>query len=196
MRQRAVGLSYIVSCGNQAGVGIEDYVDFLIDDEDTAVIGVFVEGFKRPNRLREVAARARARRKPIVALKVGRSENARQAMLAHTGSLAGTPEIVEAVLKQSGIVQVTSINEMIDTLTLMSTAGHFQRKGRRLAVLSGLGGECGNLSDVAERGGIELPRWPRPPSRRSAASCPTSPTRATRSTAPAPCTRTPLSSRD
>jgi len=92
-----------------------------------------------------------------VVLKVGRSENARQAMLAHTGSLAGTPEIVEAVLKQSGIVQVTGLNEMIDTLALMSMAGRFDRKGGRVAVLSGLGGECGNLSDVAERVGVELP---------------------------------------
>jgi len=157
MRQRAVGLSYIVSCGNQAGVSVEDYVEFLVDDEDTAVVGLFVEGFKQPDKLREVAVRARARRKPIVALKVGRSESARQAMLAHTGSLAGTPEIVEAVLKQSGIVQVTSLNEMIDTLALMSMAASFSRTGWRVAVLSGLGGECGNLSDVADRVGIDLP---------------------------------------
>ncbi|HEU4367575.1 MAG TPA: acetate--CoA ligase family protein [Methylomirabilota bacterium] len=157
MRQRAAGLSYIVSCGNQAGLGVEDYVDFLVEDDDTAVIGVFVEGFKRPERLREVAARARARRKPVVVLKVGRSENARQAMLAHTGSLAGAPEIVEAVLKQSGLVQVTSLNEMIDTLALMAAAGRYARKSWRLAVLSGLGGECGNLSDIADRVGVELP---------------------------------------
>jgi acyl-CoA synthetase (NDP forming) len=157
MRQRAVGLSYIVSCGNQAGVGVEDYVDFLVDDADTTVIGVFVEGFKRPERLRAVAARAAARRKPIVALKVGRSENARQAMLAHTGSLAGAPEIVEAVLRQAGIVQVGSIGEMIDTVALMSMAGGYARKSWRLAVLSGLGGECGNLSDVADRVGMDLP---------------------------------------
>ena len=157
MRQRAVGLSYIVSCGNQAGVGVEDYVEFLVDDEDTAVIGVFVEGFRRPDKLRAVAARARERRKPLVVLKVGRSENARQAMLAHTGSLAGTPEIVEAVLKQSGIVQVTSLNEMIDTLALFSMATGYRRRDVRVVVLSGLGGECGNLSDAAERVGVPLP---------------------------------------
>jgi acyl-CoA synthetase (NDP forming) len=157
MRQRAVGVSFIVSCGNQAGLGVEDYVEFLVEDADTTVIGVFVEGFRRPERLREVAARARARRKPLVVLKVGRSENARQAMLAHTGSLAGTPEIVEAMLRQSGVVQVTSLNEMLDTLALMSMAGRFARPGWRLVVLSGLGGECGNLSDVAERVGVELP---------------------------------------
>jgi acetyltransferase len=157
MRQRAIGLSYIVSCGNQAGVSVEDYAEFLVEDEDTAVIGLFVEGFKQPDRLRAVAARARAQRKPLVALKVGRSENARQAMLAHTGSLAGTPEIVEAVLRQSGIVQVTTLGEMLDTLALMSAAGGFARKSWRLAVLSGLGGECGNLSDAADRVGVELP---------------------------------------
>ena len=157
MRQRGVGLSYIVSCGNQAGLTVEDYLEFLVADEDTAVIGVFVEGFKQPVKLRKVAALARERRKPIVALKVGRSENARQAMLAHTGSLAGTPEIIDAVLKQSGIVQVTSLNEMIDTVALMDAAKDYRRRGWRVAVLSGLGGECGRMADVADRAGVDLP---------------------------------------
>jgi acyl-CoA synthetase (NDP forming) len=157
MQQRRVGLSYIVSCGNQAGVTVEDYVEFLVDDEDTAVVGVFVEGFKQPAKLRQVAARARERRKPIVVLKVGRSENARQAMLAHTGSLAGTPEIIEALLRQSGIIQVTSLNEMLDTLALLPAARGVRRAGWRTAVLSGLGGECGRVADVADREGVELP---------------------------------------
>jgi acetyltransferase len=156
MEQRRVGLSYIVSCGNQAGVTVEDYVEFLVEDEDTAVIGVYVEGFKQPAKLREVAARAHERRKAIVALKVGRSENARQATLAHTGSLAGTPEIIEAVLKQSGIVAVAGLNEMLDTLTLLSAARHY-RGGWRTAILSGLGGECGRVADVADGVGVELP---------------------------------------
>src|SRR5712692_5453079 len=119
MLQRRVGVSYIVSCGNQGGVTVEDYVEFLVDDPDTAVIGVYVEGFKQPAKLRRVAARARELRKPIVALKVGRSENARQAALAHTGSSAGTPETIEALLRESGIIQVTSLNEMLDTLALL-----------------------------------------------------------------------------
>jgi acetyltransferase len=156
MEQRRVGLSYIVSCGNQAGVSVEDYIEFLVDDDDTSVIGVYVEGFKQPAKLREVAARAHERRKAIVALKVGRSENARQATFAHTGSLAGTPEIIEAVLKQSGIVAVASLNEMLDTLTLLSAARHY-RGGWRTAILSGLGGECGRVADVADGVGVELP---------------------------------------
>ena len=157
MQQRGVGLSYIVSCGNQAGVSVEDYVEFLVHDDDTAVIGVFVEGFRRPEKLRDVAAVARDRRKPIVALKVGQSANAREAMLAHTGSLAGTPEIVEAVLKQSGIVRVASLNEMIDTLVLMTAAPRDGRPSARVVVVSGLGGECGRVADAAARAGVELP---------------------------------------
>ncbi len=157
MQQRAVGLSYIVSCGNQAGVTVEDYIAFLVEDDDTAVVGAFVEGFKKPETLRQAAARARALAKPIVMLKVGRSENARQAMLAHTGSLAGTPEIIEAVLRQSGIVQVSSINEMIDTLALLAAARHHTPRAWKVGILSGLGGECGHAADAAERAGVELP---------------------------------------
>jgi acetyltransferase len=154
--QRALGLSYIVSCGNQAGVCVEDYLEFLVADPDTRVIGVFVEGFRRPAKLRHVAAQALAAGKPIVALKVGQSENARQAMLSHTGSLAGTPEIVAATLRHSGIATVSSLNEMIDTLTLLA-APAASRAGGRVAVLSGLGGECGRVADAAERAGLELP---------------------------------------
>ena len=157
MKERHVGISYIVSCGNQAGVSVEDYVEFLVDDEDTRVIGVFVEGFRQPAKLRQAAMRARELGKTIVVLKVGESENARQAMLAHTGSLAGTPEIIRAVLNQSGIVQVESLNEMIDTLALMPALARHRRSGWRVAVLSGLGGECGRVSDVAARVGVELP---------------------------------------
>jgi acetate---CoA ligase (ADP-forming) len=157
MQQRRVGLSYIVSCGNQAGLTVEDYVEFMVEAEDTTVIGAFVEGFKKPERFRRAAARARELRKPIVVLKVGRSENARQAMLAHTGSLAGTPEIIEAVLRQGGIVQVSSINEMIDTLALLSAAARHAPRSWRVGILSGLGGECGRASDAADRAGVELP---------------------------------------
>src|SRR5213593_3778289 len=157
MQQRRVGLSYIVSCGNQAGLTVEDYVQFLVEDPATTVVGAFVEGFKQPQRFRRAAARARELRKPIVVLKVGRSENARQAMLAHTGSLAGTPEIIDAVLRQSGVVQVSSLNEMIDTLALLPAAGRYSRRGWRVGILSGLGGESGRASDSADRAGVELP---------------------------------------
>jgi acyl-CoA synthetase (NDP forming) len=156
VKQRGLGISYVVSCGNQAGVSVDDYVHFLVEDDETAVVAVFLEGFRKPDRLREAAARAREREKPIVVLKVGRSENARQAMLAHTGSLAGSAEIIDATLRQAGIVQVTSLNEMLDTVALAAAARN-HRRGWRVTVFSGLGGECGRVSDVADATGVDLP---------------------------------------
>src|SRR5262249_6260140 len=121
------------------------------------VIGLYVEEFKRPDKLRAVALRARERGKPIVALKVGRSENARQAALAHTGSLAGSPEAVDALLRESGNVTVTNLGERIDSLALIPAARAPRRPGWRTAVLTGLGGEAGRAADAADREGIELP---------------------------------------
>jgi acetate---CoA ligase (ADP-forming) len=157
MHQRRVGVGYVVSCGNQGGVTVEDYAEFLVNDPDVSVIGLYVEGFKQPAKLRTVAARARELRKPVVALKVGRSENARQAALAHTGSHAGTPETVDRLLGESGIIAVTNLNEMIDTLALLPAARAMRRPRWRTAVLSGLGGECGRSADAADREGVELP---------------------------------------
>jgi acetate---CoA ligase (ADP-forming) len=156
MRGRGVGFSYVVSCGNQAGTTIEDYLEFMVEDERTRVIAAFVEGFKQPAKLRAVAARAAERRKALVVMKVGRSENARQATLAHTGSLAGTPEIIEATLRQSGIVQVFSLNEMIETVALLAGAVDYYGPWRT-AVCTGSGGECGHVADAAAHVGIDLP---------------------------------------
>src|SRR5437867_2370162 len=91
---RKVGFSFVVSCGNQAGVAIEDYLDYLVDDPATEVIAAFVEGFRQPRRLPGIARRTAAQRKPIVILKVGRSAEPRQNALTHTGSLAADAELM------------------------------------------------------------------------------------------------------
>jgi acetyltransferase len=156
MAQRRIGFSYLISCGNQAGLTVEDFMGCLVDDEDTQVIGAFVEGFKQPEKLRRVAARAATKCKPLVVMKVGRSDNARQATLAHTGVLAGEADIVEATLKQLGIVQVYSLNEMIETLALLSAARDYDG-GWRVVVTTGSGGECGHAADAAAQVGLDLP---------------------------------------
>ncbi|HVA23326.1 MAG TPA: acetate--CoA ligase family protein [Chloroflexota bacterium] len=156
-RQRKVGFSFVVSCGNQAGVGIEDYLDYLVDDPNTQVISAFVEGFREPRRLPGIAARAAAQRKPIVLLKVGHSEEARANALTHTGSLAGDAEIMDALLAQHGIIQVFSLDELNETTALLSLAKD-KRAGWRVGVLSGSGGECGRVSDAAQGTGMRFPR--------------------------------------
>ena len=159
MLNRHVGLSYIVSCGNQAGATVEEYFNYLVEDPNTRAIAGFVEGFKQPQQLLAVARKAAERNKPLILLKGGRSEVSQRAAATHSGSLAGAAEVIDAAFRQSGIVSVRSINELIDTISLFSCDAFIKRYsgGRRLGVLSGSGGECTLVSDAAASVGLEVP---------------------------------------
>jgi acetyltransferase len=159
MLNRHVGLSYIVSCGNQAGATIEEYFNYLIEDPHTRVIAAFVEGFKQPRKLLAAAEKAAAHQKPLIILKGGRSEVSRRAAATHSGSLAGAAEVFDAAFRQTGAIAVRSLNELIDTISLFSCdtfIGRY-RGGRRIGVLSGSGGECTLVSDAAAHVGVEVP---------------------------------------
>ncbi|MEX0803243.1 MAG: acetate--CoA ligase family protein [Candidatus Binatia bacterium] len=159
MLNRHVGLSHIVSCGNQAGATVEEYFNYLIEDENTRVIAAFVEGFKQPHKLLAVARQAAARNKPLIILKGGRSEVSQRAAATHSGSLAGAAEVIDAAFRQGGIISVRSLNELIDTTSLFSSATFvkYYNGGRRIGVLSGSGGECTLVSDAAADIGLEVP---------------------------------------
>jgi acetyltransferase len=159
MLNRHVGLSHIISCGNQSGATIEEYINYFVEDASTRVIAVFVEGFKQPERLLEVARKAAEANKPLIILKGGRSEVSKRAAATHSGSLAGAAEVVDAAFRQGGIVSVRSINELIDSVSVFSCDGFIERYrgGRRIGVLSGSGGECTLASDAAANVGVEVP---------------------------------------
>jgi acetyltransferase len=159
MLNRQVGLSHIISCGNQAGATVEEYLNYLVEDENTRVIAAFVEGFKQPEKLLAVAAKAVERNKPLIVLKGGRSEVSQRAAATHSGSLAGSAEVIDAAFRQNGIVQVRSINELIDTVSIFSCDGYMNKYkgGRRIGVLSGSGGECTLVCDAAANAGLEVP---------------------------------------
>jgi acetyltransferase len=159
MLNRHVGLSHIVSCGNQAGATVEEYFNYLVEDQNTRVIAGFVEGFKEPHRLLAVARKAVERNKPLIILKGGRSEVSQRAAATHSGSLAGAAEVVDAAFRQSGVVSVRSINELIDAISVFSCDNFVKqyRGGRRIGVLSGSGGECTLVSDAAASVGLEVP---------------------------------------
>ena len=159
MLNRHVGLSHIVSCGNQAGATVEEYFNYLIEDENTRVIAGFVEGFKQPHLLLAVAHKAAERNKPLIILKGGRSEVSQRAAATHSGSLAGAAEVVDAAFRQTGVVSVRSINELIDATSVFSCDGFVKHYlgGRRIGVLSGSGGECTLVSDAAASVGLEVP---------------------------------------
>ncbi|MGE5215919.1 MAG: acetate--CoA ligase family protein [Chloroflexota bacterium] len=159
MLNRGVGLSHIVSCGNQAGATVEEYFNYFVEDENTRVIAAFVEGFKQPHKLLEVARKAAARAKPLIILKGGRSDVSQRAAATHSGSLAGAAEVIDAAFRQTGVVSVRSLNELMDAVSLFSCEKFIQRYrgGRRIGVLSGSGGECTLVSDAAASAGLEVP---------------------------------------
>jgi acetate---CoA ligase (ADP-forming) len=159
MLNRHVGLSHIVSCGNQAGVTVEEYFNYFIEDENTHIVAAFVEGFKQPAKLMAVAQKALEHNKPLIILKGGRSEVSQRAAATHSGSLAGAAEVIDAAFRQAGVVQVRTLNELIDTVSLFSCETFVKRHngGRRIGVLSGSGGECTLVSDAAMNVGLEVP---------------------------------------
>jgi len=159
MLNRRVGLSHIVSCGNQAGATVEEYFNYLVEDENTRVIAAFVEGFKQPHKLLDVARKAAAHNKPLIILKGGRSEVSQRAAATHSGSLAGAAEVIDAAFRQTGVVAVRTLNELIDAVSVFSCDTFIKRYdgGRRIGVLSGSGGECTLASDAAANAGLEVP---------------------------------------
>lgn len=155
---RGVGLSLMVSTGNEALVSATDIMRYLIDDDETRVVAAFLESVRQPREFRSVAERALEAGKPIVALKVGRSEQGARTALAHTGALAGDDRIIDAAFRQLGVIRVESLEEMLATAGYLGY--HPGVKGRRIAAVTPSGGACDLLADRAASEGLELPEYP------------------------------------
>ncbi|MCI9068695.1 MAG: hypothetical protein HFI65_08540 [Lachnospiraceae bacterium] len=104
-----------ISIGNMADLDFADLLEWLADDETTTVIGIYMEGYEDGRRLAEIFRKI-TRKKPVVVLKVGRSSLGSAAANSHTGSMAGSDRVYDAMFKQTGAVRVETIDELIDTL--------------------------------------------------------------------------------
>ena len=155
---RGVGLSLMVSTGNEALVSATDIMRYLVEDEETRVVAAFLESVRQPDDFREMAEMAMLAGKPVVALKVGRSEQGARTALAHTGALAGDDRIVDAAFRQLGVIRVDSLEEMLATAGYLGY--HPGVRGRRIAAVTPSGGACDLLADRAAAEGLELPDFP------------------------------------
>lgn len=153
----AIGLSLLVSMGNESMISVTDVVDYLLEDNDTRSIALFLESIRHPDELRRVAAKARERQKPIVAYKIGRSEASAHTALAHTGALVGNDAVNDAAFRQLGILRVHSLEDLLTTAALAGYCGPLP--GRRMGVVTPSGGACDILADLAEEAGIVLPAF-------------------------------------
>jgi acyl-CoA synthetase (NDP forming) len=155
MQQRGLPLSYVMTAGNQAQTGLSEIALGLIEDERVSVLGLHIEGFDSVSGFEALAARARELKKPIVAMKVGRSEQAQKATVSHTASLAGSDAASNAFLKRLGIARVDTIPSFLETLKLLHVVGPLD--GARLSSMSCSGGEASVMADAAVGRPVSFP---------------------------------------
>ncbi len=147
MQTRGLPIAYVVTSGNQAQTSLCDLACGLLADPRVTALGLHVEGFGDKAALERLAATARQTKKPVVVLKVGKSEQARQATLSHTASLAGGDAVADAVLARLGLGRVETLPALLETLKLLHVAGPLQ--GAAISSMSCSGGEASLMSDAA-----------------------------------------------
>ena len=148
--------SYNISAGNGKIVQMEDYMDFLVDDEDTKVVSIYIEGVKNADKFAAVLKKAAEKRKPVVILKAGRSAKGGAIAASHTGSLSGSDASFDAVLKKFGAIRVDDLEELIAMSLMLSTMKRMPEKAT-FAYMNLSGGETGICADVGSLNGIEYP---------------------------------------
>ena len=155
MQQRGLPIAYTITAGNQAQQGLARIAQTVIRDDRVTALGLYIESFGDIADFEELARLSQALGKPIVALKVGRSQESQLATISHTASLAGSSAGSDAVLARLGIARVGSPAALLETLKLFHCHGRLT--GGRIASLSCSGGEASVMADTAAHCGLTFP---------------------------------------
>lgn len=157
---RQIGFSYLISTGNEADLEISDFVKYLSEDAFTEIIAIFLEGVKNGKKFIEALDCASERSKPVVILKIGRTEQGRRSAITHTGNMTGKDDIYQAIFKQKGVIRVDDLDDLFEVSSLLSKLG---RKGvKHLGVVTTSGGLGGLIADKCGEFGITLPEISEP----------------------------------
>ncbi|MFM0670063.1 acetate--CoA ligase family protein [Paraburkholderia sediminicola] len=159
-----IGLSKLVSTSNEADLDMADFVDYLVDDDSTSVIALYMEGLRQPDRFRRAALRAAAAGKPVVVFKIGRSESGARSAVSHTGALAGSDRMYDALFSQVGVIRAQTFSDLLDIPHALATRRKLS--GRRVAILTSTGGAGTLVTDSLGMAGFETP----PPDEATAAT--------------------------
>ncbi len=152
--QLRIGFSTFVSVGNKADVSGNDLLQYWAHDPQTDVILLYLESFGNPRKFSQIARRV-SRVKPIVAVKAGRSEAGSRAASSHTGALAASDAIVDALFQQTGVIRTNTLEELFDVAALL--ANQPVPRGRRVGILTNAGGPGILAADTCEAHGLVLP---------------------------------------
>jgi acetyl coenzyme A synthetase (ADP forming)-like protein len=148
-----IGISAVISVGNQADLEFEDFLQFAEEDPDTKTIILYIEEIKNGRQFLDFARKV-SWKKPIVAIKSGSSERGQRAASSHTGSLAGSYAVYRAAFRQGGVIGAHSLREAFDVAGLLASEGYPQ--GPRAVIITSAGGFAVLSSDYAEENGINL----------------------------------------
>ncbi|MGH3053791.1 MAG: acetate--CoA ligase family protein, partial [Gaiellaceae bacterium] len=150
-----IGFSYWIPTGNEVDLECCDFIDYFAEHEDTGVIAAYIEGFKDGERLKRAADHAARKRKPIVLIKVGRSEAGTRMAMAHTGHLAGSDAIHDALFKQYGMTRVNDLDELLETSALFARLP--RPRGAGVCIYGISGGSGALMADLCGAAGLRLP---------------------------------------
>jgi acetyltransferase len=154
LEDRGVGVGYMVTTGNEAGLETPDLMRYFAADPSVRVIVVYLEGVRNTKGFRDACKAARAAGKPVIALKLGASEGGRAAAMAHTGALAGSIETFDAISTREGVIRVRGLDELIETTECFVHAD--PPKSNRLAAVTLSGGKRGLLIDAFHAAGLNF----------------------------------------
>lgn len=155
MSRRSLPLAYMASGGNQADLGLTEFIDLMCEREEVRAIGLHIEGLRDVAGFGRACLRALEAGTPVVALKTGTSKIGEGLTLSHTGSLAGSPALYEALFRRVGVISVKSPAQFLETLKYLCVAG--APGGRQVAAFTCSGGGATMLADHAEAIGLEFP---------------------------------------
>ncbi|HTO84707.1 MAG TPA: acetate--CoA ligase family protein [Methylomirabilota bacterium] len=157
MNQRSVPFAYVISAGAQAVLSLADYVDALADDPRVTAISLYIEGLNDIPAFARAALKAIDKGKPVIALKVGRSELGARLAMSHTSSLAGSDKLYDTLFERLGIIRVATLPALLETIKMVSVPR--QLTGDRLAIFTCSGGDSLMAADRAAEIGLTLPQF-------------------------------------
>ena len=155
VQDAGIGISHFISTGNEAVLESSDFIEYLLDDPSTSVVMALIEGIRDGAKLLRVADLAVKKGKPIVVMKVGRTEAGGKAASSHTGSMTGSDAVYEAVFRQKGILRVEEIEDLYLTASVLAKCP--RPRGNRVGIITTTGGGGVILTDKLVEMGMRLP---------------------------------------
>jgi acyl-CoA synthetase (NDP forming) len=152
---KGLGITFYISTGNEADLGVEDFLSALVDDDETKVVALFVEQIRKPQLFLEAARRALAVGKPVVLLLAGRSQRAQASARSHTGALAGDYATTTALLRHAAVNVVETVEELIDVTEVLARV---KPPVKGPGIITNSGAVKGFALDFADSIGFDVPR--------------------------------------